>query len=174
METLDIWLFYAINHGLSNELFDTVMPVLTSSRLWLPCYIAGILLLLWRGGTRGRWCAATLLVSIALTDPLSTHLLKETIQRIRPYEALGDVIKLVGSGGGSFPSNHALNNASAAMILSSYYRRYTWLWWTIAGIIGFTRVYCGVHYPSDVVGGLAIGTLAGYGLSKLSGRFAKF
>lgn len=172
MESLDVWLFYAINRGWSHPVLDVVMPFVTSSKTWLPVYVVLIAGLLWRGGTRGRWCAATLLVSIALTDPLSTHLLKETIQRLRPYEVLGDVIKLVGSGGGSFPSNHALNNASAAVILSAYYRRFTWLWWTLAAVIGLTRVYCGVHYPSDVLGGLAIGALAGWGLSKAGTRFA--
>jgi len=173
MESIDVWLFYAVNRGMSNPLFDVVMPVVTSTKTWYPIYALGILYLLWRGGKAGRWCAGALLLSIAVTDPLGTHVLKEAFQRLRPYQALGDVIQLVGSGGGSFPSNHAMNNASAALILSSYYRRLTWLWWSLAGLIAFTRVYCGVHYPSDVVGGAAIGAMIGWGLSSVVRRVAK-
>ena len=50
MESLDVWLFYAINHGWSNPILDVVMPVVTSSKTWLPIYAALIAVLLWRGG----------------------------------------------------------------------------------------------------------------------------
>jgi membrane-associated phospholipid phosphatase len=170
METLliwDIWLFYAVNHGWSNSLFDTIMPVITNTSVWRPIYAACIIFLLWKGGVRGRWAAATLIVAVAILDPLSTHALKETIGRLRPYDVLPDVHQLVGSGAGSFPSNHALNNAAAAVILTFFYRRLTWLWWSTAAIIAFSRIYCGVHWPSDVAAGLLLGALAGWGFTKI-------
>lgn len=172
MEVVDIWLFYAINHGWSNPVFDTVMPFITATSTWRPIYAIAILLLLWRGKRYGRICAVTLLVSVSLTDPLSNHFLKETIQRLRPYDALGDVYQLVGSGGGSFPSNHALNNAAAAMICTLFYPRLAWLWWSVTILIGISRVYVGVHYPSDVLGGLAIGAIAGLILGFLAKKLA--
>jgi undecaprenyl-diphosphatase len=159
MEAADVWLFYAINHGWSNAVLDTVMPFVTSTSTWRPIYALAILLLLWRGKRYGRICAVTLLVSVSLTDPLSNHFLKETIQR-------------VGSGGGSFPSNHALNNAAAAMICTLFYRRLAWLWWSVTILIGVSRVYVGVHYPSDVLGGLAIGAIAGLILGLLAKKLA--
>lgn len=163
-QQIDTFLFYAINDGTSNALFDAVMPVITSTAVWRPIYAAIILWLLIFGKTKGRWCALGLLVAVAILDPLSTVLLKEPIGRLRPYDVLPDVFKLVGSGGGSFPSNHALNNAAAATIASAYYPRAKWVLWSIVLLICFSRVYVGVHWVSDVLAGAAIGTIAGVGM----------
>jgi len=163
-QQFDTFLFYAINHGLSNSFFDTLMPVVSSTVVWRPIYALAILWLLIFGKTEGRWCALALLLAVAILDPLSTHLLKEPIGRLRPYEVLPDVHKLVGSGGGSFPSNHALNNAAAAVIASSFYPRLRFVFWSLVALIAFSRVYVGVHYVSDVVGGAAIGAIAGAGV----------
>lgn len=160
---IDVALFYAVNGGWHPAWLDWLMVQLTSSVNWRPIWIAGILWLLIKGNREGRICAVILVVTVAAMDQLSSHLLKETIQRLRPYEALQNVTQLVGSGGGSFPSNHALNNAAAAVVLSAYYRKLTWLWVAIALLIGFSRVYVGVHYPSDVLGGFVIGGLVGWG-----------
>jgi undecaprenyl-diphosphatase len=103
-------------------------------------------------------------------DKASNVFLKELIQRPRPYVDLDGVRQLVGSGGGSFPSNHALNNAAAAAIIGSLYPRWAWLAAGVAFVIGFSRIYVGVHYPSDVVGGFAIGAIAGLGLVRLARR----
>lgn len=166
----DVWLFNAINHGLSNGLFDMLMPLFTSVTWWRPIYVIALVLLLWKGGVRGRWAAATLIVMIAMFDPLSTHLLKNPINRLRPFNVLTDVnnlIHMVGNGAGSFPSNHALNNTAAAVILHHYYPRRTWLWVSLAFLIGFSRIYVGVHWPSDVLGGAALGLVGGVGLVAL-------
>ena len=164
MDTLleiDVWLFYAVNHGWANPLLDAVMPVLTNTAYWRPVYAVALIFLIWKGGVRGRWAAGTLIITVSLLDPLSTHFLKETIGRLRPYDVLPDVHQLVSSGSGSFPSNHALNNAAAATVLSFYYPHQTWIWVIIALTVGLTRVYCGVHWPTDVLAGFGIGTLAG-------------
>ncbi len=168
---IDVWLFHAINHGWSNAVFDVVFATVTNVAYWRPIYAVGIIILVWRGGNRGRWCAGTLLVIAAVVDPLSSAFLKETIHRLRPYEVLGSVHQLVGSGGGSFPSNHALNNMAGAMVLSAYFPGLRWLWFAVATVICISRVYCGVHWPSDVVGGSIIGVLVGGGLVMLTQRW---
>jgi undecaprenyl-diphosphatase len=159
---LDIWLFYAINHGWTNPLFDVAMPIITSTEIWRPVYGLAILFLVLFGGSKGRWCAAALLVGVAIADPASNYLLKEPIGRLRPFVVLPDVLQRSGSGGGSFPSNHALNNAMAAVILSWHLPRWAWLWWTVAGAVMISRVYVGVHWPSDVVAGAVIGSAWGW------------
>lgn len=171
VEQADTWLLYAINHGLSVQFLDPVFIAITTSRYWIPVWIVLLLWLVWKGGVEGRWCAATLVVSVALLDPMSHHLLKETIARLRPYEVLPDIHRLVGSGGGSFPSNHAMSTAAAATILGAYYRRWRWVFYSVSFVIGFSRLYCGVHWPSDVVCGWALGILAGGGLIMLTRRW---
>ncbi|MBP6508991.1 MAG: phosphatase PAP2 family protein [Candidatus Kapabacteria bacterium] len=168
--SVDVWLFYAVNHGLSNPVFDLLMPLVTTTKWWYPLYAVGIGYLLLRGwqqrsSSEGKnliWCAALLLLAVAVLDQASHRLLKEVISRPRPYLVLGDVYQLVGSGGGSFPSNHAMNNSAAAVILSGFFPNKRWIFWTIATTITFSRVYCGVHYPSDVLGGAIIGAGAGF------------
>lgn len=169
LQSLDTWALYAINHGLSNVVFDAIMPRITTTSFWMPIYVIGITGLLiqgartWsNGGSRLVVCAAVMLLGIVALDQIGHRVLKETIGRARPYEVLPDIHKLVGSGGGSFPSNHAMNNAFIAMILSAWFPRLRHLWWGIAALIMFTRPYCGVHYPSDILGGAAIGTTAGF------------
>lgn len=167
---VDEWIFYAINSGLSNPLFDFLMPIITTTKWWYPVYAIGIgwlIVLGWqhRSTPKGReyfWCVALLLLSVAILDQSSHRLLKEGIHRLRPYEVLGSVRQLVGSGGGSFPSNHAMNNAAVAIILTWFFPRRRMVFWTVAIAIAFSRIYCGVHYPSDVLGGIAIGVLGGW------------
>ncbi|MBU3699884.1 MAG: phosphatase PAP2 family protein [Candidatus Kapabacteria bacterium] len=160
----DIHAFRFINGMMSNAVLDVVFPFLTTTKNWLPIYVLGIVFMLVRGyrdrSTGGRRlivCAVMLVLTVAVADQLSHRLLKEVIQRPRPYMVLSDAIQLVGSGGGSFPSNHAMNSAIIAVILSVFFPRFRSLWWAYAGIIAVSRVYCGVHYPSDVLGGLVIG-----------------
>jgi undecaprenyl-diphosphatase len=168
LQSLDRWALYAINHGLSNSVFDAVMPRITAASFWMPVYVVGIVGLVVQGvrtrlqhGHRLIVCAMVMLLGIVVLDQAGNRLLKEPIARPRPYEVLPDIHQLVGSGGGSFPSNHALNNAFIAVILSAWFPRWRKAWWGIAAVIMFSRPYCGVHYPSDVLGGLLIGVTAG-------------
>lgn len=149
---------------MSNVVLDVLFPFLTTTKNWLPIYVLGIGTLMVRGyrertsdGGRLLLCAVMLVLTVAVADQLSHRLLKEVIQRPRPYMVLADAIQRVGSGGGSFPSNHAMNSAIIAVMLSTFFPHFRGLWWTYAGLIAVSRVYCGVHYPSDVLGGLMIG-----------------
>jgi undecaprenyl-diphosphatase len=153
LKSLDTWALYAINHGLSNPLFDALMPRITSTSFWMPIYVIGIVGLVVQGvrtrhlrGYRLIVCACVMVLGILVLDQAGHRILKEVIGRPRPYEVL---------------SNHALNNAFIAVILSAWFPRWRRIWWSIAALIMFTRPYCGVHYPSDVLGGLLIGLSAG-------------
>ncbi len=154
----DTWLFYAINHGLSNSLFDRFFPFITEVRHWIMLYIAGFVVLFWKGGRRGILIGIAIILTIAITDQLNSSFLKEFIGRIRPCHVLPDVNLLVNCGGGkSFPSSHAANNFALAYILSVFFFRHRFLFFTIAFLMAFSRVYTGVHYPFDAVGGAFVG-----------------
>ena len=102
-------------------------------------------------------------MTVGLTDATSHYILKETIARLRPCHVLPDLINAVNcSNSFSFPSNHAGNTFAAATLISLCFRNTTFLAFTFACLVCYSRVYMKVHYPFDVVAGALYGSLIGY------------
>ena len=162
---LDRNLFYFCNQNLRNWLFDVILPFLTDlNRKPIALVVVGILwlLLLIKGGRAGRIAAVLLIPTIVLSDQLNSSVLKYLIERPRPCHVLSNVHLLVGCGSGySFPSSHAVNNFAAAIVLAYFLPKWSWAFFAFAATIAFSRVYVGVHYPSDVVAGALLGTVIG-------------
>jgi len=162
---LDRNLFYFCNQGLRNWFFDALFPFLTDlNKKPVALVLVGILwlLLLMKSGRHGRIAALLLLPTIALSDQLNSSFLKFIIERPRPCHVLANVHLLVSCGSGySFPSSHAVNNFSAAIVLAYFLPKWSWAFLSFAGLVAFSRVYVGVHYPSDVVAGTVIGLAIG-------------
>ena len=115
-----------------------------------------------------------LLILIPLIIFLSDQsglLLKKYFLRSRPWASLEiDTINhLVAPKGRnySFPSNHAANISGLALIFSSIYKQYKNIFWIIAITVMFSRIYIGVHFPSDIMMGLFIGSFYGFVLIKI-------
>lgn len=163
--SLDRSVFYFVNIQMQNVVFDAVMPFLTDlNKKPLALVLALLLwvLLLVKGGREGRIAALLLIPTIAFSDQFNSTWLKHIFERPRPCHVLPDVHLLVACGSGfSFPSSHAVNNFAAAAVLSFYLRK--WLWWFFAfgSVVAFSRVYVGVHYASDVLGGAVLGVGCG-------------
>lgn len=85
--------------------------------------------------------------------------LKELIARPRPFQALDWVHRLSPASGFSFPSGHTAGAFLMAYVLGWSFRDYKWYFYGLAGLIGISRLYVGVHYPSDVL----VGGLIGWG-----------
>ncbi len=163
--SLDLSIFYFINHSLQNVLFDAAMPFITDLNK-KPGVLAavGVLwtLLLLKGGKKGKVAALLLIPTIVFSDQFNSSFVKSLFERLRPCHALTDVHLLVPCGSGySFPSSHAVNNVAGAVVLSFFLPKWNWAFYLFASVVAFSRVYVGVHYPSDVLGGAVVGVGSG-------------
>ncbi|MGD0338193.1 MAG: phosphatase PAP2 family protein [Bacteroidota bacterium] len=162
---IDRWLFFFIHQTLRNDLLNVVMPFLTDLNQMIGgkiLFLAVGILLLALGGRTGRIVVVVLILTITISDQLSSSVIKPLVERERPCHVLEGVRPLVDCGSGkSFPSSHAVNMFAAAVVLSYAYKRWVWAFYSMAGIIALSRVYIGVHYPSDALGGALIGFIVG-------------
>ena len=159
---LDKSVFYFLNHSIQNSFFDVLMPFITrTDTLYFRLFFGAIWLgLVIAGGKTGRTVALLLIPLVLVSDQLSSSVIKHLVGRLRPCVTLPDVRLLVPCGSGlSFPSSHAVNSFAAAGLFSYFCRKWTWAFFTYAFLEALSRPYVGVHYPSDVLGGAAIGII---------------
>lgn len=167
LNQLDTRLFLLLN-GIHSGSFDGIMWWISGKTTWWPFYLLLLGYLTWKR----RWQMIPLLIFIALsvtmTDQVSV-LMKDTFERLRPCKdpALEGMVHLVnGKCGGmyGFVSSHASNVFGVAMLLSLVVRK----WWFTAvlmawaTVVSYSRIYLGVHYPGDVIGGLLLGVFCGW------------
>jgi undecaprenyl-diphosphatase len=128
--------------------------------------LLGLLLLLIFGKFRERLFLVLFALCIALGDPVIANTIKKTVNRPRPCQALHDIrhVKRDGwgvrtewtdpappDGGRSLPSSHVCNNVALALLLTLLYPPWGALAWIWALLMGFSRIYTGDHYLSDVL-----------------------
>jgi len=103
------------------------------------------------------------------TSDLLATALKTAVDRPRPFEVIAEPDPLItGTVASSFPSGHAATSAAGAVILSVLVGRGVWRWLApLALLIGFSRVYVGVHYPADVLAGALLGAAVALGFLRL-------
>ncbi|MGE0471239.1 MAG: phosphatase PAP2 family protein [Nitrospira sp.] len=163
---MDETLFLAIN-GLAGQsaVADYVFLQLGNrSTLYFPgaCAIA---YWIWSNRREALLGGPVLGAAVGLTDFLGGQL-KWVFERVRPCRALTDAVKIEPSGCGglfSFPSNHAANTAALAAFLHVLYPKSGWITWPIVAFVGFSRVFIGAHYVTDVLGGWILGGVIGGG-----------
>jgi len=126
--------------------------------------IGAVLAILWRR----PWFFVALVTATLAADGLS-YLLRQWIGRDRPPLVYEDPRPLVGlPHSGAFPSGHAASAFAAATVIAWASRRLAAGAYLLAALVAWSRVYVGVHWPLDVIGGAALGTLVAIALLKLS------
>ena len=167
---IDSKIFIEINQKFTNTFFDIFFPYITNChkslefKLLLP-----ILILLWIffHKKKALLVLAGLLLTLGLSDLFSSQFLKPLFARPRPShspykEALKTQLRLPFSPqNASFPSSHAFNTSAVSTFLSFIYPPITWVALALSLLIGYSRIYVGVHFPADVLAGLLLGSLMG-------------
>ena len=181
LQSLDTALFRFINGTLANPLFDWLMPILSGNGVpWLAAVVIAVLSALFFGSPRLKICTLLMVLVVSLGDPLVIGTLKDAVSRHRPFVTQPDA-RLFGEAGKgyvaplpdgsrpptanhhSFPSAHAANLFALATVAFLFYRRSARFMIPFATAVAFSRVYNGVHYPSDVLAGGILG--AGYAIA---------
>lgn len=158
---VDTWLFYAVNHGTENGLFDWLMPLITDYNIVAAIAIAAYLI--WKDPKKGFILCIVIILAVTLSDFTNHRVFKEIFARLRPCNVLPDVHLLTGcSGSFSFPSSHAVNSFTVAAVFGFYNKKLFYITLPAAALVAYSRVYLGVHYPADVVVGALVGTGFGY------------
>jgi undecaprenyl-diphosphatase len=159
-------LFFLLN-GSDSIFWDNMMWVVSRTKVWFLFYVFVALFLFYK--TLKKDAALVLLffiLMIVLCDQFSSGLMKPLFERLRPthhpdFKDFVDIVNGHRGGGFSFISGHATNSFGFAVFLSLIFRS-RWvtlvaLFW--ATLISYSRIYLGVHFISDVVGGVLAGTL---------------
>lgn len=163
-------LFLKIHH-FRNGFLDAIMPLITGRWLWIPLYIILVFLLWKRFGKRVIMIVPVVAAMVLFTDQTS-NLVKNSVCRLRPCHDPSiseQVITPVGCGGNyGFVSSHAANTFGMATFLwllsgmmegvAPSKKRKRWLWlfaWSM--LVCWSRIYVGVHFPFDLLGGCVIG-----------------
>ena len=157
MTAIDIWLFRAINGIYTSPALDAVMVYVTQKSNFLGVIVVAAVLIMIFGKRRDR-VGLLLLVLVVATSDSACNLFKHLFMRVRPCSALEGVRLLVGCGGSySMPSGHATNISAAMVFLALRYRKAAPVFLVFAVTVAYSRVYVGVHYPSDIVVGAFLG-----------------
>jgi undecaprenyl-diphosphatase len=167
-------LLHLINEQWTHPALDLFMAVLSASEIWKPFFVGIFVLVLIFGGFRGRACVVSLIVCLLITEQV-TGFLKSKIGRHRPKQV--EPVRLVelqrthpafltifkkptirfseeadrNRSGPSFPSGHTTNNTTIATCLTLFYRKRGAIYWIVAALVGYSRIYLGAHWPSDVI-----------------------
>ena len=153
----DVPIFLWINNGLANVYLGWLFSVLT--RLGSTGITLIACALLYFSGRRKE--GTVLFVSVALVT-LIVLALKLVVPRPRPFTAIPSTIVFGRDSGSSFPSGHTMRIFASAYIFSKFWPRFRIPFYLIASLVGFSRIYLGQHYPSDVLAGILMGLAVGY------------
>ena len=171
---MDQTIFHLINEKWTSPALDLFMAALGDSEIWKPLFIAIGLGALFFGGFKARAFIVCLLLSLLIAE-LFTGVLKSAFDRHRPKQV--ESVRMVelqkarpkfmslfkkptirfsdqsdhNRSGPSFPSGHMWNNTIIAVYCTLFYRWRGCLYWIITAAVGYSRIYLGAHWPSDII-----------------------
>jgi undecaprenyl-diphosphatase len=173
---MDQAIFHLINEQWTHPALDLFMGAISDVEIWKPLLIlVGISVLIF-GGFKGRAFIICLALALVIADYFLVSTLKTAIDRRRPKQV--QKVRMVqlerthprfltlfkkptirysdetdrNKSGPSFPSGHVTDNVIIGTMCVLFFRRWGWLYFILAAAIGWSRIYLGAHWPSDVAG----------------------
>ncbi len=167
---IDKALFLALN-GMHNSFFDPIMQFASNKYVWIPLYALLIWLIIKTFKKKSIIILLSIVLIIAFSDQFSV-IIKNIVLRLRPChnKMLLEQIHINGNCGGyfGFVSSHAANTFALALFLSFLLRRkynyFPHLIFAWAIFVSYSRIYNGVHYPLDIIGGAFLGLLISFSI----------
>ena len=171
---MDQSLFHLINEQWTNPVLDLFMAAMSDIKIWRPVFVGIGLYLLIFGGFKGRAFLFSVLIALVICSNLLVAPLKSALDRRRPKQV--EKVRMVqlqkahpkmltifkkptirfsdqtdrAKSGPSFPSGHMANNTVIAVMCVLFFRRWGWLYFIAVAAIGYSRIYLGAHWPSDI------------------------
>jgi len=165
LKNIDGFIFQLINQVWINPLFDKLMVFITEPKNTILFGFAFICYIVYRRGVRGFYILIGCLIAVGLADATAARIIKPIFNRSRPHYVEKNVRLIVpDQSSQSFPSNHAANCFAGATFLSYLVPEAAIAAFSIAALVAYSRVYVGVHYFGDVLGGAILGILIGIGV----------
>ncbi len=161
-------LFFNGNH---TPFLDELMSLITGKWIWIPFYLMLIDLLFKKlGPKKAGLTLLAVVLAIVMTDQICASLIRPVVGRLRPCNPDNPIfqyitiVKEIHPGGYSWPSCHAANTFALATLLSLVFRSKIFtsgiFFWAI--MVSVSRLYLGVHYPTDILCGAAFGSFFGF------------
>lgn len=169
---MDVFLFEKINNlAHVSKILDWVGIFLADYTL----YIIGIIFLVLLFWKKNRLMVISAAISVVLSRLVIAEIIKNLLHRPRPYVILETAEKLITENKDfqSFPSGHAAIFFAIAMAVYFFNKKLGVVFFIGAILIGFARIFTGIHWPSDILAGAVIGILSGWIINKLIGKFLK-
>ena len=176
---LDLQVLHLINQAWSGPWLDPLMARVSDfDSFKLPLVIAVVLTVIF-GGFRGRLLLVMMALCLMIGDGIINWDFKVNVNRPRPNEtephvrslSVREVTESVPrhvAKGRSFTSGHACNNVALAMVACVIFGRWALWLWPWAALVSYSRIYCGAHYPSDILGSWLVSLYYSYFILKTS------